>query len=97
MIQMDSNIQESRDIEIDLLLEAVYRKYGHDFRDYIRVHVKRRIEHRMRISGFGNISEMQHRVLYDKRFFESFLQDFSINVTEFLDRKSTRLNSSHYS
>ncbi len=79
---METDIQESRDIEIDLLLEAVFRKYGHDFRDYIRVHVKRRIDHRMRVSGCDHISEMQHRILYDRRFFETFLQDFSINVTE---------------
>ncbi len=82
MVCMDSNLQESRDIEIDLLLEAVFRKYGHDFRDYIRVHIKRRIDHRMRISGCEHISDMQHRVLYDRHFFEVFLQDFSINVTE---------------
>ena len=39
-------ILEIEDIEIDLLLEAIFRKYGYDFRNYGKAHVKRRITHR---------------------------------------------------
>ncbi len=69
-------------IEIDLFLEAVFQKYGHDFRNYGRAHIKRRLLHRMKLSKISSISQMQHDVLYDKNFFQLILKDFSINVTE---------------
>ncbi len=68
-------------IEARLLLEAIYLKYGYDFRDYAPTHIQRRINHRLSISGCPTISEMTHRVLNDPSFFEGLLQDLSINVT----------------
>ena len=73
---------ETEDIEIQLLLEAIYLKYGYDFRDYARASVKRRIVHRMKLSGVQNLAEMQHKILYESDFFEQLLLDLSINVTE---------------
>ncbi len=73
---------EEADIEIKLLLEAIYLKYGHNFRNYSPAHMKRRILRRLTVSGMESISHMQHRVLYDRAFFELLLSDFSINVTE---------------
>ena len=75
-------INENENIEIKLLLEAIYLKYGYDFRDYAKASVKRRILYRLSLSNFKTISDMQHRVLYDKKFFEILLQDLSIKVTE---------------
>lgn len=72
----------NEDIEIRLLLEAIYAKYGYDFRDYSGAHMKRRILHRLSMSGLSSISEMQNKVLYDNEFFNLILSDFSINVTE---------------
>lgn len=70
------------EIEIQLLLEAIHMKYEYDFRDYSRAHMKRRIQNRMILDGFSNVSEMLHKILYDKEFFNLVLTDFSINVTE---------------
>jgi chemotaxis protein methyltransferase CheR len=75
-------IKTNEDIEIELLLEAVYRKYGYDFRSYSRVHVKRRILNRLKFSEYSSISEVQHQLLYDKDFFHLLLLDLSLNVTE---------------
>jgi len=72
----------NEDIEIGLLLEAIYQKYGYDFRNYSREHIKRRILHRLALSNFNSISEIQHNVLYDRTLFNILLHDFSINVTE---------------
>lgn len=69
-------------IEIGLLFEGIYLRYGYDFRDYGKAHAKRRIMHRMVISGINSVSELQHRVLYDESFFHLMLQDLSINTTE---------------
>lgn len=72
----------NEEIEIRLLLEAIYQKYGYDYRNYSKEHIRRRILHRLGMSNLNSISEMQHRILYDKDFFNILLQDFSINVTE---------------
>jgi chemotaxis protein methyltransferase CheR len=73
---------ENEKIEIELLLQAIYLKYGYDFRNYSRASLKRRILRRLSASGLGSISEMQHRLLNEAAFFDRLLRDFSINVTE---------------
>ena len=69
-------------LEISLLLEAIFNKYGYDFRNYSKAHIKRRILHRLSLSGLDNISAMTHKAIYDKNFASQILLDFSINVTE---------------
>lgn len=73
---------ENERLEIQLLLEAIYLKYGYDFRSYAFTHTKRRLEHRRSLEDFPNFSAMQHRVIYDEAFFNTLLLDLSINVTE---------------
>jgi len=73
---------ENESIEIRLLLEAIYWKYGYDFRNYAEASLKRRLNHRLALSGLDNFCAMTHRVLYDKTFFETLILDLSINVTE---------------
>jgi chemotaxis protein methyltransferase CheR len=73
---------ENEEIEIHLLLEAINMKYGYDFRNYSSAHMKRRIHNRMSIFGIASVAEMLHNVIYDKKFFNLILSDFSINVTE---------------
>lgn len=70
------------DIEIEALLEATYNRYGYDFREYSKAHVRRRILQRMQLSRLESVSMLQHKVLHDPGFAELFLKDLSINVTE---------------
>ncbi len=69
-------------IEVDLLLEAIFRRYGHDFRHYARASVERRVKHFLSKAGCGNISELIPKLLYDDAFFARFLRQFSVPVTE---------------
>jgi len=69
-------------IEIDLLLEGVYRRYGHDFRRYARASIERRIRHYRDACGCERVADLLPRVLYDEAFFADFLARFSIPVTE---------------
>ncbi len=78
----EENINSPENIEIRLLLEGIFQKYGYDFRDYGKAHAKRRILHRLALSGLKSISALLHEVLYDETFFLLFLQDLSINTTE---------------
>jgi chemotaxis protein methyltransferase CheR len=77
---MTSN--DTSGIEISMLLEAVYKKYGYDFTQYSGAHIKRRIMNRMVMSGLKDISQVQFRVLHDEVFASDLLQDLSITVTE---------------
>lgn len=78
---MEEN-SENINIEIKLFLEAIFQKYGYDFRNYSLAHIKRRILYRLSVSHIGSISIMQDHVLRDPDFLQQILLDFSINVTE---------------
>jgi len=74
--------RETETIEIDLLLEAIFRRYGYDFRHYARASVERRVRHVLAKSGCVSISEMIPRLLRDEEFFGRMVRDFSITVTQ---------------
>lgn len=69
-------------IEIQLLLEAIFLRYGYDFRNYSKAHIKRRILHRLGMSMLSSVTQLQDRILRERAFFIEFLDDLSINVTE---------------
>jgi len=73
--------RELEKIEVELLLEAVYRHYGFDFRSYAYSSLKRRLWKRIGQEGLKTISELQGRVLHDPALMEKLLLDLSINVT----------------
>lgn len=75
----DVNIE---DIEIDLLLEAIFQCYGYDFRSYTKASIRRRVMHRLGLSGLDNVTRMTERVLRDREFFISLLNDLTVNVTD---------------
>ena len=68
-------------IEIDLLLEGVYRHYGLDFRGYALGSLKRRLARRMREEGVTTLSALQDKVLHDADAMERLLVALSISVT----------------
>jgi chemotaxis protein methyltransferase CheR len=68
-------------LELDLLLEAVFRYYGYDFRDYARTSMRRRIANIMRAEGVQTISALQDRVLHRRETWERFLNGISVNVS----------------
>jgi chemotaxis protein methyltransferase CheR len=73
---------DTSEVEISLLLEALYQQYGYDFRQYSRAHITRRITNRMTISGIRTIPDVQAKALRDQTFASDLLQDLSITITE---------------
>src|SRR5690348_13888179 len=69
------------DIELALLLEGVYRRYGFDFREYAPASLRRRVWRRVHAEGFTTISALQNKLLHDPACMERLLLDLSINVT----------------
>ncbi len=72
---------ELEQLEVELLLEGVYRRYGYDFRHYAPASLKRRLRRRMDGEHLETMSALQERVLRDPAVMERLLLDLSINVT----------------
>jgi chemotaxis protein methyltransferase CheR len=53
------------DLELSLLLEATLRYSGHDFTEYTRPTLKRRVLERMRAENVATVSALQDRILHD--------------------------------
>src|SRR6185436_2925902 len=68
-------------IEIDLLLEAINRHYGFDFRGYAIGSLRRRLWRQVSAEGVGSISGLQERVLHEPEAMERLLAGLSVNVT----------------
>src|SRR5205809_4176711 len=73
--------EEVERVEIDLLLEGVYRRYGFDFREYAPASLKRRLWRRIHAERLESVSGLQERVLHDPACMERLLLDLSISVT----------------
>lgn len=72
---------ELETIEIDLLVEGIYRQYGFDFRNYAPASLRRRIARRVAAERVGTVSALQERILHDPAVMERLLLDLSVNVT----------------
>jgi chemotaxis protein methyltransferase CheR len=69
------------EIELALLLEGVYRRYGFDFREYAPASLRRRVWRRVHAEGLSTLSALQDKLLHDPASMERLLLDLSINVT----------------
>jgi chemotaxis protein methyltransferase CheR len=74
-------IAELEALEVELLLEAIFRRYGFDFREYAPASLRRRLWRRIRFEGLTSVSALQERVLHDPAVMERLLLDLSVNVT----------------
>lgn len=70
------------DQHIQDLTEAVYLKYGYDFSDYSIDSFRRRLEHVLFRFDIKSPSELTQRLLENDVFFNSFLEEITVNVTE---------------
>jgi chemotaxis protein methyltransferase CheR len=74
-------VKDLENLEIDLLLEAIYRHYGYDFREYAYASLRRRIATFMLAERVETISALQDRMLHDLSCMNRFLFALSVNVT----------------
>ncbi|MHB1352179.1 MAG: CheR family methyltransferase [Thiobacillus sp.] len=73
--------EDVENIEIGLLLEAVYQYYGFDFRQYAPASLKRRIRNCVRQERVSSVSALQEKLLYNPACMKRFLEELSIHVT----------------
>ena len=81
---MDAEVtnESIEDIEIQLLLDALYRHYHYDFRHYARASIKRRLLQARTQMGYESISAIQSAVLHDETILPRLLNFLTVQVSE---------------
>jgi chemotaxis protein methyltransferase CheR len=70
------------DIELRLLLDAIFYKYHYDFRGYATASLKRRLTTALGRFGCATLSQLQDRVLHDPLVFPDLLGFLTVQVSE---------------
>lgn len=79
----ETSVEEKvEDIEIRLLLEALYIRYHYDFRNYAMASVKRRLRQAREQLGFATLSALQESVLHDPAMLPRLLGYLTVQVSE---------------
>lgn len=78
----DVGVQQTFDDELQLLLEAIYRRYQHDFRHYAVASLRRRVSKAMEHFGCRSVSQLQDRILHEPEIFAQMLQFLTVQVSE---------------
>lgn len=78
---IDTSAPDVEELETELLLSAVARRYGYDFRQYAAASLKRRITRAMQDEGVRTVSALQERLLHDPLALDRFVSTLSVHVT----------------
>ncbi len=70
------------DIEVQLLLEALYQRFHYDFRSYARASLKRRLRQARDQLGFDSFSALQEALLHDPQMLSRLLNYLTVQVSE---------------
>ena len=73
-------------IEIELLLEGIYRHYGFDFRAYAYASIRRRLWKRIEAEGLPSVTALQERVLHEPDMKPMQLGKSELSRTSYLVR-----------
>lgn len=68
-------------VEMELLLEGVYRRYGLDFRNYAYASLRRRVRGFAEDEQVSTVSGLLERVLHERACLERFVRALSVHVT----------------
>jgi chemotaxis protein methyltransferase CheR len=74
--------EKIEDIEIRLLLEALYSKYHYDFRNYAMASIKRRLKQARDQLDFASFSALQESLLHDPAMLPRILGYLTVQVSE---------------
>ncbi len=82
MMEETETFDKVEDIEIRLLLEALFHRYHYDFRSYAMSSVRRRLRQAREQMGFATISAIQERALHDPTMLPQLLRYLTVQVSE---------------
>ena len=69
------------ELEIELLLEAIFRRYGFDFRGYASSSLRRRVRAAVAAEGLTTVSGLLEKIFHDLGCLERVLLGLSVNVS----------------
>ncbi len=75
-------MQEIQIVDIRKLTEIIKTKYGYDFENYAISSFKRRILRIIELYKFQSVDALTKRIQDDPTFFEEFISEITVNVTE---------------
>jgi chemotaxis protein methyltransferase CheR len=81
-VKEQSAPEKTEDIEIRLLLEAVYVRYHYDFRSYAMASIKRRLRQAREQLGFVTLSAMQESLLHDPAMLPRLVGYLTVQVSD---------------
>ena len=70
------------DLELYLLLQAIYHRFHHDFRDYSGSSLERRLKDALPTFGCKTLSGLQERVLHDDSVFPALIRFLTVQVSD---------------
>jgi chemotaxis protein methyltransferase CheR len=75
-------MDEAEAIELELVFEAIHRRYGYDLREYVPETVTRRLHAALARSGAAHWGEFTHRLLHDPAWFRELLDQLTVQVSD---------------
>lgn len=72
----------AEDIEMRLLLEALFLRYHYDFRNYSLGSIRRRLKQAREQLGFASFSAMQNQLLHDPDMLSHLLRFLTVQVSD---------------
>lgn len=75
----------TEELEIELLLEALFQRFGYDFRAYDRPTLRRKLHQQMQGRGLTTVSSLQDRVLHEPGAGPALLRALSVQPAALFD------------
>lgn len=69
-------------LELELLLEAIFRRYHYDFRHYTPTHVRRRVARAQAALGCPSLAALRARIRHEPATFTALLHHLTIRVSD---------------
>lgn len=77
-----SGVTPSGDLELDLVLEVLYRRHGYDFRGYVRPSLRRRLTAAVERRGYKSLVDLVPPLMREADFCLALLDEITTPFTE---------------
>lgn len=78
----DASSSEREELEVELLLTGIQKRYGYDFSHYSPASLIRRLEKARTHAKLQRFTQLLDVLLHDEKSFDDFLKHMSVTVTE---------------
>lgn len=75
-------MKEPVNLEVELLIQAIFMRYQYDFRHYSRSSLRRRLEQAVIRFHCSSITELQEKLVHEPNFFPKLIPYLTVNTTE---------------